>query len=151
MRLRFLIAIIVAGILIGMSAHYYLTRLGKGDPAPNFKLPDMFGAVHSLEDYRGNPVIVHFWATWCDVCLAEIPALQSFYNRNKGKGIVVLGILEDKTPAKISLSFPVLLDQNGAVAKSYDSFGVPETLFIDSDGIVVKRVSGPVDWLKESL
>jgi peroxiredoxin len=151
MRLRFWIAIIVAGILIGMSAHYYLTRLGKGDSAPNFTLPDISGTEHSLEDYRGKPVIVHFWATWCDTCLTEIPALQSFYSRNKDKGIVVLGILEDEAPDKLSLNFPVLLDKDGLVANSYDSFGVPETFFVDSEGTVVRRVSGPVDWLKEEL
>jgi len=155
MKLRYLIAITIAGILIGMSAYHYLTRLGEGDPAPNFSLPDIARTQHSLEDYRGNVVALHFWATWCDVCLIEMPGLEKIYSEYKDRGFKVISVLEDEHDADAKLqafkmrnpiTFPVLLDPTGNVAGQYQSYGVPETFFIDSKGVIIKRVTGGIDW-----
>lgn len=147
MKVRYWIAILIAGILIGMSAYYYVTRLGTGDIAPNFELPDGTGKVHTLGDYQGDVVLVHFWATWCDTCLREIPQLEKTYQGLKDGGLKVIGILEDK-PVNLSipLSFPVLLDEYGKVARLYGSYGVPETFVISRDGIIEERWTGPVEW-----
>jgi len=155
MRARYWIAILIAGILIGMSAYYYLTRLGQGDPAPAFNLPDISGTEYGLEQYRGKLVLLHFWASWCDTCASEMPLLQKTYEGLKDRGLVVLAVLEDKPPAgealqaftlHTPLSFPVLLDESAEVARRYGSYGVPETFVIDPDGIILERWTGPVEW-----
>lgn len=155
MKLRYLIAITIAGILIGMSAYHYLTRLGAGDQAPNFSLPDIAREKHTLEEYRGDVVALHFWATWCDVCLVEMPAIESFYRKYKDRDFKVVSILEDEHDAEAKLqafmtrsqiTFPVLFDPLGKVAGEYQSYGVPETFFIDRNGVVLKRVTGGIDW-----
>lgn len=155
MKLRYLIAIVIAGILIGVSAYHYLTRLGKGDLAPNFALSDIAGEQHTLEEYRGSVVALHFWATWCDVCRIENPQLESVYRAFEKRGFKVVSILEDEDDpeAKLQaylmrskLTFPILLDPVGKVAKQYQSYGVPETFFIDREGKIVKRITGAIDW-----
>lgn len=155
MKKRYLVAIMIAGILIGMSAYHYLTRLGPGDTAPGFTLKDISGKNHTLEDYRGEVVLLHFWATWCRTCLTEIPALEHIQRMYKKRGLKIVSILVDeKLPQeslqavklKTKISFEVLFDSNGSVAESYDSFAVPETFFIDREGKVLKRISGGVDW-----
>jgi peroxiredoxin len=155
MKLRYLIAFTIAGILIGMSAYHYLTRLGEGDPAPNFSLPDIAHTKHTLEEYRGDVVALHFWATWCDVCLAEIPEIESVYRSYKDRGFKVVSVLEDDHDAEAKLqafkvrsqiTFPVLLDSTGKVVGEYQSYGVPETFFIDRNGRIIKRITGGIDW-----
>jgi len=155
MKLRYLIAITIAGILIGMSAYHYLTRLGEGDPAPGFSLPDITRTQHSLEDYRGDIVALHFWATWCDVCVSEMPGIENIYSEYKDRGFNVVSVLEDEHDAeaklqafkaRIAVTFPVLFDPMGRVAGLYQSYGVPETFFINRDGVILKRITGGIDW-----
>lgn len=155
MKLRYLIAFMIAGILIGMSAYHYLTRLGEGDPAPNFSLPDITGTKHTLEEYRGDIVALHFWATWCDVCLMEMHAIEHIHRMYKNRGLKVVSILEDEHDAEAKLqaymartkiTFPVLFDPTGKVAREYQSYGVPGTFFIDRDGMIIKRITGGIDW-----
>jgi cytochrome c biogenesis protein CcmG/thiol:disulfide interchange protein DsbE len=155
MKLRYLIAITIAGILIGMSAYHYLTRLGEGDPAPGFSLPDITHDQHTLDEYRGDVVAVHFWATWCDVCVSEMTGIENIYSEYKDRGFKLVSVLEDEHDAeaklqafkaRINITFPVLLDPMGKVAAQYQSYSVPETFFIDRDGVIVKRVTGRIDW-----
>ena len=155
MKLRYLIVLMIAGILIGMSAYHYLTRLGEGDPAPNFSLPNISGTKHSLEDYRGDIVALHFWATWCDTCLMENPAIEHIHRMYQKRGLRVLSILEDEHDpeatlqaymTRTKLTFPVLFDPTGKVARAYQSYGVPETFFIDRNGVIIKRITGGIDW-----
>ncbi len=155
MKTRYWVAIAIAGILIGMSAYYYATRLGAGDRAPDFTLPDRKSASHALGEYRGDVVVLHFWATWCDICRYEMPALDRMSRAFEGKGLTVVSILEDDERAAeqlaafmqaVPISFTVLLDERGDVARAYDSFAVPETFFIDRDGMILKRISGAVNW-----
>jgi peroxiredoxin len=155
MKLRYLIAFMIAGILIGMSAYHYLTRLGEGDPAPSFSLPDITHEKHTLEEYRGDVVALHFWATWCDVCLVEIPEIEKINRKFKDSDFKVVSILEDEHDAEAKLqaymvrnkiTFPVLFDSMGKVASAYQSYGVPETFFIGRNGVIIKRVTGGIDW-----
>lgn len=155
MKLRYLIAITIAGILIGVSAYHYLTRLGEGDPAPDFSLPDITAEKHALKDYRGNIVALHFWATWCDVCRLENPKIETVYRAYRKRGFEVVSVLEDDDDPEAKfqaynqgakLTFPVLFDPLGNVAKQYQSYGVPETFFIDREGKIIKRVTGAINW-----
>ena len=69
--------IAIAGIaILAMSALQYLTRPGRGDVAPLFSLSALDGKSISIEDFRGKPVLLHFWATWCGSCIKEMPSLS---------------------------------------------------------------------------
>lgn len=145
----------IAGILIGMSAYHYLTRLGPGDRAPDFVLPDIANRDRALQEYRGKVVILHFWATWCQTCLMEMPAIEHINRIYEDRGLAIVAVLEDRTDAaaklqafeqRVPLNFPVLLDREGTVAELYESYAVPETFVIDRDGVILKRISGGIDW-----
>jgi len=112
-------------------------------PAPEFTLNDLEGKKASLSDYKGNPLIINFWATWCIPCIKEMPDLQKLYKERKKDGLELLMInaKESKSVVKKYIekggySFRVLLDENGNVLRKYQVFGLPSTFFIDENGIV---------------
>lgn len=114
-----------------------------GHPAPDFELPDLDGTPVRLSSLRGRPVVVNFWATWCVPCRAEMPAIQSAYERHRAQGLEVLAVnlLEDEQAIRpflheLDLTLPVLLDRDGAVARDYRVTGLPSTFFIDRDGVI---------------
>ncbi len=114
-----------------------------GKLAPGFQLPDLSGQLVSLGDLRGNPVLVNFWASWCGPCVYEMPYIQEVYNRWSDRGLVVLAISIGESPSQVRefmesnhLSFPVLLDGDGAVAEQYNIRGIPTTVFVDKEGII---------------
>lgn len=119
-----------------------------GKPAPNFSLQDIHGNLVELEQFRGQPVFLNFWATWCQPCLVEHPVLQSGAREFEGR-VQFLGVVyHDETP-KIRAFLdrrgewgPTLLDEEGSVAVAYGVYGAPETFFIDSNGIIVEKYIG---------
>ncbi|NIP26695.1 MAG: redoxin domain-containing protein, partial [Phycisphaerae bacterium] len=99
-----------------------------GHPAPDFTLNNLAGQEVSLSDFRGRPVIVNFWATWCGPCRVEMPHLQDSYEAHKDDDLVVLAVNLTKRddPAlipdfmnELGLSMPVVLDETGEVAETY--------------------------------
>lgn len=123
--------------------------------APDFELTTLDGASASLSDYRGKKVILNFWATWCPPCKAEMPHMQNFYEKNKDNGIEVVTVnltnMENsrgninKFVEDYSLSFPVLLDEDGAIGTQYQAFTIPTSYIIDSNGIISTKIVGPMD------
>lgn len=116
-----------------------------GKLAPDFQLPDLDGQSVSLSDFRGKPVLVNFWATWCPPCRAEMPYIQEIFDDKEwsDKGLVILAIDKGESPSTVenfmqsyNLSFPVLLDINQNVALEYNIRGIPTTFLIDKDGII---------------
>lgn len=151
---RFWIIIAVAGIvLLAMSTRQYLTRPSKGDAAPPFELKTVEGKSVSSAAYRGQLVVVHFWATWCGSCLEEFPPLVQFSRDFANDGLSVVAISEDRDLGELSSflsaakpDFPVLIDDGGVVADAYHSYGVPESFIIGRDGVILWRYDGSVDW-----
>jgi thiol-disulfide isomerase/thioredoxin len=140
-----------------------------GSMAPDFALPDaLTGAPVRLSDLRGRTVIVNFWATWCGPCRFELPALEEAY-RNGGAGtsadFVVLAVNVRETGGEIAtfresleMTFPVLLDRAGTTFAAYGGEVLPQTYFIDRNGVVRARhigAFGPSDlargleWARE--
>ncbi len=115
-----------------------------GKKAPDFSLTDLSGSKVSLSDFKGKVVLVNFFATWCPPCRDEMADVNSFYNENKSKDIVVLAVdagQEDPTVVKNFMSqndytFPVLLDKDGKVGDTYRVDGIPAWFFIDKNGNV---------------
>ena len=120
---------------------------------PSFTLKDLDGKVVRLSDYKGRPVVVDFWATWCQPCRASLPHLNALHERYNEKGLVILGLsVDDSGPQRVKrfadhlgLHFRVAM----ADEKVLDEFGpirsIPTTFFIDKKGQVVRRVVGYID------
>ena len=121
-----------------------------GKPAPNFSLMDLNGELVNLEDFRGQPVFLNFWATWCQPCIVEHPVLQAGAKRYEGR-VQFLGVVYHDDTEKIEAFIrqrgawgPTLLDDTGTVAVAYGVYGAPETFFIDHEGTIVEKFTGAV-------
>jgi peroxiredoxin len=124
----------------------------EGDEAPDFSLMDPDGNIVTLSQYRGQPVMVNFWATWCKPCALEMPMFISAYEKNQDKGFVVLAVNVQETPEQVSeyvaengLALPVVLDRDGQISTIYRVRGLPSTFFIDENGILVEAKRGAVE------
>ncbi len=122
------------------------------DPAPGFTLGTLDGQVVSLSDYRGQRVLINFWATWCPPCRFEMPAIESVYRGYSDRDFVVLGVNLEESPRtvqpfvkELGLSFPILMDTDGEAAMLYGVRGLPTSVFVDRDGMVAMRHIGPMD------
>ena len=120
-----------------------------GGPAPPFTLNDLEGRQVNLTDYRGNVVLLNFWATWCEPCKKEMPEMQAAYDQYKDQGFVVLAINFGGKADEASsfahhgrLTFPILLDPGVKVASRYGVVSLPVSFFIDQEGIIRERVFG---------
>ncbi len=105
-------------------------------------------AIH-LASFKGKPVMLNFWASWCDPCKHEAPLLEATWQRVQGQGIVFVGInFEDRQSDGLSflqtygITYPNAIDASGSVAINYGVTGVPETVFIDRRGVIVRKVIG---------
>ena len=134
-----------------------------GYTAPDFTLKDLNGNTVKLSDFRGKPVYLNFWASWCPPCKAEIPEIQEFYQLNKDK-VAVLAVnitYNDNVSDVVNIlkanntNFPVLLDINAksSVADAYQVYGIPASFFIDKNGIIRATHAGgmTIVTLQEAL
>ena len=126
--------------------------------AVDFELEDLDGKKRSLSSYRGNVVLLNFWATWCGPCRIEMPSMQRVYDDLKDEGfeIVAVDIREDRKLVKKFVkengySFPILLDKSGKVASAYGARSIPTTYIIDREGYVVGRTVGAREWDTEEV
>ena len=117
-----------------------------GEPAPPLRLTDLKGQEISLESFRGRPVLLHFWASWCQHCRNEMPLLERTARAHDGR-LVVLGVnLAEKRRkviayvAETGVTFPVLLDPRGKAAAAYDVVSLPTTLLIDPAGRITAEI-----------
>jgi peroxiredoxin len=112
-------------------------------PAPEFQLRTLDGQVVSLSDYKGRPVWISFWASWCPPCRAENPDIDEMYQKYKDQGLVVLApaIGEDSGTVagyvkRTDLTFTVGVDETTELAANYRIVGIPTHFFIDRDGVL---------------
>jgi|GEM_PF-373559 len=120
--------------------------------APDFTLSQLEGGSLTLSSLRGKPTLINFWATWCPPCRRELPALQAAYTTYQADiGFVAVNVKEDPTTVtalvqELGLTFPIALDSDGQVSNiAYEVRGLPTTVFVDANGVVVARHIGPLD------
>jgi len=123
----------------------------RGFLAPDFSLPSSTDELVSLSDFRGKPVLINLWASWCPPCRSEMPTMQRIYDEYQGEGFTILAInltTQDNQAnarafaAENKITFPILFDVGGEVDKLYASSALPTSFFVGSDGIIQEVVIG---------
>jgi len=135
------------GISIGIAVLVYLAigwfrpKPAIPEEAPDFTLRDLDGSAVTLSEFRGQTVVLNFWATWCGPCRTEIPAFSEFADENPD--VVVLGVATDgdakslrRAADELSISYPVLVDSAGISSRLYKVNTIPTTVVIDPEGQV---------------
>lgn len=123
-----------------------------GHPAPDFSLamlrPDTGKSTLSLSNFKGKPIVLNFWASWCAPCKEEAPLLENTWKQAqaRGKDVVILGIdFQDSNNASLSflqsysITYPTALDADGSVASTFGVTSLPQTIFINRNGMVTSR------------
>ena len=163
------LGLVTYGLLKPASTKQIDTKLqaGKPAPAPGFelevlalgRLPSVVADLESalsdgqlgLEELRGTPIALNFWASWCYPCRQEAPILESGWRRDGRNGVLYLGLnMQDSTGearqflSKYGIDYPTIRDPGKDIAQSYGAIGIPETYFIDARGQVVGHVVGVI-------
>lgn len=133
-----------------------IQRVDPPEEAEDFTLKTLKGETVSLKDYRGRLIFLNFWATWCGPCRAEMPSMQRLWEEFKEEDFVILAINIQEESKLVSsfmnergLSFPVLLDEKGKVARTYGVRGIPTTFFLNPEGEIIGKAVGARDWDSE--
>lgn len=169
-RLREAMGFLVLGVLLGapqpvhpalamqdLMAALQVSPVREPTQAPDFTLQDLQGKAVSLRAFRGQVVLLNFWATWCVPCQWEMAELEKLYQAYQEKGFVVLAVALDAEGARTvepfarerQLTYPILLDTRLEAARRYQIFGPPTTFLIDRQGRVIGEALGPREWAGE--
>jgi cytochrome c biogenesis protein CcmG/thiol:disulfide interchange protein DsbE len=150
-----LVGLLAYGLISNEPDREIEQALAKGErkPAPTIRLPKLSGAGEgSLSDYRGQVVVLNFWASWCDPCRAESPLLERWHRRLLKRDATVLGVdvLDVDSDARAfvreyKLSYPMLRDKAGDAIESFGVVAYPETFVLDRRGRIAASRRGPVD------
>lgn len=123
----------------------------QGSIAPNFTLPALNASKLSLKQFRGKPVLVNFWATWCVPCRSEMPMLERTYRRFGGK-LAILGVDEQEEAGDVQdfvrsyhVTYPIALDQSADVSYDYQLNGTPTSFLIAKNGVIKSVTTGPLN------
>jgi cytochrome c biogenesis protein CcmG, thiol:disulfide interchange protein DsbE len=120
-----------------------------GTPAPPLALPGLDGGRVDLAALRGRPVVVNFWATWCEPCVREFPLLRAAAGAHRPDRLAVVGVLSGDRPAaarafvrRQQATWPVALDPSSATAAAWGAVGLPHTFFLRPDGTLASHQLG---------
>ncbi|HXO18265.1 MAG TPA: TlpA disulfide reductase family protein [Candidatus Dormibacteraeota bacterium] len=124
-----------------------------GQAAPAFMLHDDRGEAVSLDRYRGRPVLMNLWASWCPPCRAEMPDLQRLADSHLGGEIAIIGVNEGESPERsrafaesLQIRFPIWIDSSQRYGRTYAALGLPTTVLLDRRGIVVRGFDGALTY-----
>ncbi len=164
-RLPYLIAVLGAGLLVVMAwvGRGRFQPVGPGAEAPGFTISNLEGFPVSLEDHRGDVVLVNIWATWCGPCIVEMPSMQRLYETLADEPFDILAVSVDATfglrdgsgnvggdveafVKEHELTFPILHDASGEIQRTYQTTGVPESFLVGKDGVIYKKIAGATEW-----
>jgi len=123
-----------------------------GSAAEDFTVRDADGQV-TLNEFRGRVLVLNFWATWCTPCSQELPSLMDMQDHMRSRGVVVLGVSIDvdndayhRFLKQRNVNFLTVRDPEQKVAALYGTSGWPETYIIDRQGVMRRKIVGPIDW-----
>jgi peroxiredoxin len=125
-----------------------------GQSAPDFTLPTLGGDSFTLSEFRGHPVVINFWTSWCAPCRAEMPELVRAYEAHHNSGLVVVGVnVTDQDRMEnaqafideFDVTYPIAFDETGSVSSElYGVLGLPTSVFVNSEGAIQRTVMGEV-------
>lgn len=121
--------------------------------APSFSLKDLDGKFSSLNDFKGRPVLVIFWASWCPSCCEEIPVLEKYFSGRQDQVAILLLAIDGEKEKKIrryvqkeKITLSVLLDAKEKVARTFGVNFIPVVFLIDREGYIIAKIVGERDW-----
>jgi cytochrome c biogenesis protein CcmG/thiol:disulfide interchange protein DsbE len=128
-----------------------------GSKAPDFSAAtlDSPAVTRTLADYKGDVILLNFWATWCEPCKVEMPSMEQLHREYRGRGLRVVAVSQDaagsentirKFVADHGLTFEILHDPHDSVGTAYRTRGVPETFIVDRSGTITVKRWAPDDW-----
>lgn len=140
---------VVALVVVGVLAWTFLS--GGQSNELDFESTTVDGQAIRLSDYRGQVVMLNFWATWCPPCRAEMPAIQAAYMRHQNDGFVVLAVNNRETSAEIlpfvasyGLQFPIVMDTRAQIQQAFAVSAFPTSIFLNGNGEAYATHSGVV-------
>ena len=158
----------VVAVLLSLVAGAWLVRdrflpVEVGTIAPDFAARDLSGKPVTLEDLRGEVVLLNIWATWCPPCREEMPSMERLHRALEPEGLRVVAVSIDAAPGSVDpsgrlggdipgfaremgLTFTMWHDPDGSIQRTYRTTGVPESFVIDRSGTIIKKVIGPWEW-----
>jgi cytochrome c biogenesis protein CcmG, thiol:disulfide interchange protein DsbE len=153
MCVRILLLCFLFSGTLSLNSCYSGTRPPRIDgSALDFTIQDSERTV-TLRQFRGQVLVLNFWASWCPPCIAETPSLVRMQTRFKNKGVVVLGVSADVDEAayhafmkKYDIGFLTVRDPDARVQHLYGTIQIPESYIIDADGVLRRKVVNAIDW-----
>ncbi len=132
------LVVLALGLMLGQSA---VAAVKMNQKAPDITLPGLNGQTVKLSDFKGQVVMVNFWASWCQPCRTEMPLIEDLYNKFKKIGFTVLAVNVDEEPEnarkmlkEVPVSFPVVLDSKNKMIEKYEVQAMPSTYMVDRKG-----------------
>jgi thiol-disulfide isomerase/thioredoxin len=151
---------ILAGLflLVAFAAQAQELRPWTGGPAPALELADLDGKTHKLADYRGQAVLVNFWATWCEPCREEMPSIERLRKSLEGKHFAVIAVNVGEGPnaareftKKVPMAGTILLDRDIRASRAWGARLLPATFIVGPDGAVRYSHFGALDWARDDI
>jgi peroxiredoxin len=147
-------ALLTAGLVWVVSGTLEVHITTTGDTAPNFSIVTEQGKTVTRSDFGGKILMLNFWATWCSTCMEEFPSMNQFAQEYKDKGVVVLGVSNDKNErlykrflSQMHVSYDTARDPEANISASYGTFQLPETYIIDRNGKVLEKADNWFNWM----
>jgi thiol-disulfide isomerase/thioredoxin len=150
-----IMTLLVGALGIGMLLNEDIAQVTTGAEAPEFNAVNLAtGDSVTLADYRGEIVLLNLWATWCGPCRWEMPSMERLYRELGPAGLKIVAVSVDQVSGEevldfaneLGLTFDVLHDRSGQIEIDYQTTGLPETVILDRDGVIVHKSIGPVEW-----
>ncbi len=153
------VMLFLALVLVTTSQAETMRPYSSKGPTPPLVLKDLQGKKHDLKDFKGQVVLVNFWATWCPPCRIEMPSLWRLKQKFKGQPFVVMAVdmgepaatVNAFLPDKMKRDFIVLMDKDGVALRDWKVFAFPTTYIIDTKGKIRYALYGALEWDQESI
>jgi cytochrome c biogenesis protein CcmG, thiol:disulfide interchange protein DsbE len=152
------LALMMAAFCFALYSSLHETVVNAGDRAPDFTITADSGKPITARDYGGKLLLLNFWATWCPPCVDEVPGLNEMARQLGPKGLVVLGISEDKDEnaykqflARFNVGFLTARQPTADIKQSYGTVQIPESYLIDRNGKVVEKFISSQAWASPQM
>ena len=148
--------LIALGFVVVWSMQEHI--VGVGDTAPNFTIATSAGDQVTPRNFGGKVLVLNFWASWCEPCVQEVPSLETLSTVLGPRGLVVLGVSQDKDPKayqqfldRFHVNFLTARDPGADIQTKYGTIQIPESYLIDTNGKVVEKIVSSTNWSSQQM